>query len=269
MLVGVAVPASIMGYQDTIGMLFGYDPEQQRLTGFAVLQSRETPGLGSKIGTDPAFLASLNDLDVTLEDAKLKTRVALAGRSAERRPHEVDGVTGATVSIAIGGPEIATLTSGPSDASGIAEATWSTSAPNRKGNGGTATGTGGTLVVNEPVTFPEPLVLSGTLVVNDRFDLPQLDVRAGGVVTHDRGLWSMDLRVAGTLRVADGDRIVTTTIDAREKRCGAPPVGQPPKCDPLQQDVEDRRRKDEIGEVHLSSGVSDGDYCPRAYPRLA
>jgi len=77
--IGVAVPASIMGYQDTISMLFGYSPEQQRLTGFAVLQSRETPGLGSKIGTDPAFLASLNDLDVTLEDAKLETKVVLAG----------------------------------------------------------------------------------------------------------------------------------------------------------------------------------------------
>ena len=96
--IGVAVPAAIMGYQDTISMLFGYDPEQQRLTGFAVLQSRETPGLGSKIGTDPAFLASLSSLDVTLEDAKLETRVVLAGRSAERRPHEVDGITGATVS---------------------------------------------------------------------------------------------------------------------------------------------------------------------------
>ena len=41
---------------------------------------------------------------------------------------------------AITGPESATVTSAASDANGIAEATWSTSAPNRKGVGGTATG---------------------------------------------------------------------------------------------------------------------------------
>jgi len=55
-------------------------------------------------------------------------------------------VSGATVSIAISGPESVTLTTGPSDANGVAEATWNTSAPNKKGNGGTATG-GYTLTV--------------------------------------------------------------------------------------------------------------------------
>ena len=49
-------------------------------------------------------------------------------------------VSGATVTLSISGPESATLTSGSSDANGVAEATWNTSAPNKKGNGGTATG---------------------------------------------------------------------------------------------------------------------------------
>jgi electron transport complex protein RnfG len=96
--IGVAVPASIVGYQDTIDMLFGYDPAQQQLTGFAVLQSRETPGLGAKIATDPAFLASLGTLDVMLDGTELVHDVTLATREAERRPYQVDGITGATVS---------------------------------------------------------------------------------------------------------------------------------------------------------------------------
>jgi hypothetical protein len=50
-------------------------------------------------------------------------------------------VSGATVEIAITGPEPANLTTGASDASGIAEATWNTSAPNKKGLGGTTPGT--------------------------------------------------------------------------------------------------------------------------------
>ncbi|MDH5711725.1 MAG: Ig-like domain-containing protein [Gammaproteobacteria bacterium] len=49
-------------------------------------------------------------------------------------------VADVTVTSTISGPENTTVTSGPSDANGIAEAIWNTSTPNRRGNGGTATG---------------------------------------------------------------------------------------------------------------------------------
>jgi len=49
-------------------------------------------------------------------------------------------VSNASVDIAITGPETVSLTTGPSGSSGYAEVTWSTSTPNRKGTGGTATG---------------------------------------------------------------------------------------------------------------------------------
>jgi hypothetical protein len=49
-------------------------------------------------------------------------------------------IANATVEITIGGPETVTLNSNPSDADGWAEANWQTRAPNRKGAGGTATG---------------------------------------------------------------------------------------------------------------------------------
>ena len=49
-------------------------------------------------------------------------------------------VENATVVIAISGPEIVNLTTGPSDANGVVEATWNTQSPNKRGNGGTATG---------------------------------------------------------------------------------------------------------------------------------
>ena len=56
-------------------------------------------------------------------------------------------VPNATVSLAISEPESAELLSGPSDASGIAEASWKTSAPNKRGGGGTETGAY-TVIVN-------------------------------------------------------------------------------------------------------------------------
>jgi hypothetical protein len=49
-------------------------------------------------------------------------------------------LSGASVDLEISGPESATVLSGHSDESGIATAEWSTSTPNRKGNGGTLPG---------------------------------------------------------------------------------------------------------------------------------
>jgi hypothetical protein len=67
------------------------------------------------------------------------------------RVHVVDSnsadVSGAVVEIGITGPEQLTLTTGPSDAAGIAEASWGTKAP-KKNNGVTATGIFAATVIN-------------------------------------------------------------------------------------------------------------------------
>ena len=67
------------------------------------------------------------------------------GDAVTVRAYVVDNDTGlplqnATVTIDITGPTTTTLTTGPSDANGIAEATWNTQAPNKRGQGGTPTG---------------------------------------------------------------------------------------------------------------------------------
>jgi len=49
-------------------------------------------------------------------------------------------VINATVQLAVSGPSSVSLTSGPSNSSGIAEAKWTTTAPNKRGQGGTPTG---------------------------------------------------------------------------------------------------------------------------------
>jgi hypothetical protein len=76
-----------------------------------------------------------------------------AGDTVVIRTRVLDGVSGlpisnATVEIQIGGPEQASLNSNPSDTDGWAEATWSTQSPNRKGQGGTATGSYTATVTN-------------------------------------------------------------------------------------------------------------------------
>ena len=55
-LVGFAIEAAGMGYADTISILYGYSPSAETIVGIRVLASKETPGLGDKIETDPDFL---------------------------------------------------------------------------------------------------------------------------------------------------------------------------------------------------------------------
>lgn len=112
-LVGVAVEASGLGFADILRVLYGYDPEQEKIIGFYVLESKETPGLGDKIEKDPGFLANFNALDVSLveDHSALKNTVVTVKNGAKENPWEVDGITGATISSRAIGNILGTSTS--------------------------------------------------------------------------------------------------------------------------------------------------------------
>jgi len=98
-LVGVAIPAEGMGYQDVIRILYGYDPERQLIVGMQVLASKETPGLGDKIEKDPDFRANFHALDVRLAaDGQLAQAIVAVKHGAKTEPWQIDGITGATIS---------------------------------------------------------------------------------------------------------------------------------------------------------------------------
>jgi len=101
-LVGLAVEAEGMGYQDVIRLLYGYSFERDAVVGIRVLESRETPGLGTRIETDPDFLKNFERLDVSLTDdgARLAHPIAPVKHGRKQDPWEVDGITGATISSA-------------------------------------------------------------------------------------------------------------------------------------------------------------------------
>jgi len=98
--------------------------------------------------TDPAGVSTLNTGVYTGKGQNktfnLKT-IFNAGDGVVIRAYVIDNLTGlpvadATVDLLIIGPESLTLVTGPSDASGMAEATWQTKAPGRR-NPGTTPGT--------------------------------------------------------------------------------------------------------------------------------
>lgn len=99
-LVGIAIEAQGMGYQDTIRVLYGYSPGAGAIVGMEVLESKETPGLGDKIIADPGFLKNFERLAVVLDAAgsALEHAIVAVKHGEKREPWQIDGITGATVS---------------------------------------------------------------------------------------------------------------------------------------------------------------------------
>jgi electron transport complex protein RnfG len=79
------------GYGDVITAMFAYSPETKTITGFTVLEMRETPGLGAKIGNDPEFLSNFKALDTSepIETVKHGTK---------KKASQIDAISGATIS---------------------------------------------------------------------------------------------------------------------------------------------------------------------------
>jgi electron transport complex protein RnfG len=99
-LIGIAVEAQGMGYQDVIRVLYGYSFEKDAIVGFQILESKETPGLGTKIETDPEFLENFERLDVTLssDGSKIANPIEFVKPGKKEQPWQLDGITGATIS---------------------------------------------------------------------------------------------------------------------------------------------------------------------------
>ncbi len=90
-ITGYAIPWQGAGFQDVIKLIYGYDPAQQLVVGMEILESMETPGLGDKIFKDESFVANFDALAVEPE-------ILAVANGAKTQAHEVDCITGATIS---------------------------------------------------------------------------------------------------------------------------------------------------------------------------
>ena len=94
-LLGFAIHASGVGFQDKITLMFGTDPDLTRISRLAVLDQKETPGLGAKITDWESFLRYWQNKDCT---RPLSLRKPPARSPEELGPSEVNTITGATIS---------------------------------------------------------------------------------------------------------------------------------------------------------------------------
>lgn len=90
-LLGVVLETSDRGYADVITALYAYDPVAKAIIGFRVVEMRETPGLGDKIGKDIEFVKNFLKLDATHPIVTVK-------HGTKKNPWEIDAISGATIS---------------------------------------------------------------------------------------------------------------------------------------------------------------------------
>jgi electron transport complex protein RnfG len=98
-LSGAVLTGQGMGYQDNIRVLFAYSFDQQAITGFKVLDSKETPGLGDRVEIEPHFIANFAALDARLNATGdgLANPIVTVKQGEKIEPWQIDGITGATI----------------------------------------------------------------------------------------------------------------------------------------------------------------------------
>ena len=90
---GVVIEASERGYADVVSAMYAYDPDKKVITGFKVIDMKETPGLGNRIGSDPEFTSNFKALDAS-EGHSITT----VKHGTKKNPWEIDAISGATIS---------------------------------------------------------------------------------------------------------------------------------------------------------------------------
>ena len=95
----IAAEGAARGYSDTVRVLYGYRQACECIFGIRVTQMKETPGIGDKIITDPAFLKNFESLDVSLTpDMKsLFNAVKTVKHGSKQFGWEIDAIAGATI----------------------------------------------------------------------------------------------------------------------------------------------------------------------------
>ena len=92
--VGYAIVRSGAGFSDRIKLIFGVNEDLSKIFSLKVLEQKETPGLGAKITDELHFLQFWQDKSITGP-----IRYAKPPRARDDlREHEVNAVTGATIS---------------------------------------------------------------------------------------------------------------------------------------------------------------------------
>lgn len=96
--VGIAFRAAGSGFQGEIAMMVGVTPDFEQVTGIAILEQIETPGLGSKIERDPSNRENPEWFTEQFQGVPTTPDITALKNETPDQPTEVQAITGATIS---------------------------------------------------------------------------------------------------------------------------------------------------------------------------
>ncbi len=96
--VGIAFRAAGSGFQGEIAMMVGVAPDFAEITGVAILEQIETPGLGSKIDRDPGNRQNPDWFTEQFQGVPTSPDITALKNEKPDQPTEVQAITGATIS---------------------------------------------------------------------------------------------------------------------------------------------------------------------------
>jgi len=97
-LIGVAFMAVGSGFQGELRIMVGLTPDLSKITGIKVLEQIETPGLGTKIVVDPSNKQDPFWFPVQFKGVHTSPDMVVIKNVKPTQKHEVQGITGATIS---------------------------------------------------------------------------------------------------------------------------------------------------------------------------
>ena len=96
--VGIAFEAVGNGFQGKISMMIGVDSTFTRITGLKVLEQVETPGLGTKIVTDPTNKQNPAWFAEQFQTLPTDKEIEVVKNQKPSKENEIQAITGATIS---------------------------------------------------------------------------------------------------------------------------------------------------------------------------
>jgi len=98
-ITGIAFLTEGNGFQSKLRILVGTDSEMTRITKIRILEQKETPGLGTKIDTDPSNKANPQWFSKQFEDLNIGDKVSyVKNQTPDKSAGQIMAITGATIS---------------------------------------------------------------------------------------------------------------------------------------------------------------------------
>ncbi len=97
--IGVAFVAEGDGFQSRLKILVGMDPAMQKIFNIKILAQAETPGLGTKIESDPTNKTDALWFHKQFADLSVENPITVVkGQTADKSKTQIQAITGATIS---------------------------------------------------------------------------------------------------------------------------------------------------------------------------